>query len=226
MKPTVLLFDIDGTLIDTGGAGRRSMERAFERVHQRKDACAGISFGGMTDPAILRAGLQAIGQEPSAAAIEALLAAYVEALAEELRAAQCRVHAGMVAALDAGHEKGCAVGLGTGNVREGAKLKLGRVGLFERFSFGGFGCDHEVRSELIRKGAERGAEILGVPLAECRVVVIGDTPKDVAAAKAIGAESIAVATGWFSVSDLEAAGATHTFADLTDPRALGALLGG
>jgi phosphoglycolate phosphatase-like HAD superfamily hydrolase len=226
MRPTVLLFDIDGTLMDSGGAGRRSMDRAFERVHCRRDACAAIRFGGMTDRAIARAGLTAIGVEATPASVDGLLAAYLEALADELPSATAIVHAGIEAALDAGAAAGAAVGLGTGNLREGAQLKLGRVGLAGRFSFGGFGCDHETRSELLRIGAERGATALGAPLAACRVVVIGDTPKDVSAALAIGAECIAVATGTFSLEELVACGPTRAFRDLDEEGALAALLGG
>lgn len=225
MKPTVLLFDIDGTLIETGGAGRRAIERAFVAAYGRADACAGISFAGMTDRAILRGGLTAVGAPVDASTVDALLAAYLPILEEEMATAQCRVHAGVLGALDAAHARPrCAVGLGTGNVREGARVKLRRIGLFERFAFGGFGCDHEDRAELIRVGAERGAAALGLPRSACRVVVIGDTPKDVAAAQAIGADSIAVATGSFSVAELTATGATIAVRDLTDPAALASLI--
>src|SRR5687767_5274768 len=98
--------------------------------------------------------------------------------------ARYRVHAGIRESLD--HLAGLtevALGLGTGNIREGARLKLERVDIYSPFAFGGFGCDHEDRVQLIRRGAERGAQKLGLPMSECRVVVIGDTPKDVAAAK-------------------------------------------
>jgi phosphoglycolate phosphatase-like HAD superfamily hydrolase len=227
MRPTVLLFDIDGTILDTGGAGHRSIDRAFERLHARRDACSGFSFGGMTDRAICRAGLAAIGVEASTEAIDAILAAYLEALEAELAATpRCFVHPGIAEALDAGFAAGAAVGLGTGNVAHGARLKLARVGLHERFSFGGFGSDHEVRSELLAVGARRGAAALGVAMEGCRVVVIGDTPKDVAAAQAIGAECVAVATGWFTVEQLTACGPTRVFASLAAEGAIEALIEG
>jgi len=224
MQPTILLFDIDGTLLDTGGAGRRSMDRAFAERHARRDACAGISFGGMTDRAIARAGLAAIDVEPTPAAIDDLIAAYLAALAEELGASHAIVHAGIEAALDASAAAGAAVGLGTGNVRAGARLKLARVGLHERFAFGGFGCDDEARDALLRVGAERGARALGATLEACRVVVVGDTPKDVAAARAIGAECLAVATGSYAADALLACGATWAFRDLAQDGALETLL--
>jgi phosphoglycolate phosphatase len=226
MRPLILLFDIDGTLISTSGAGRRAIERAFGHRHGRADACASVSFGGMTDRAILRAGLTALGVPVEPAAIDALIAAYLPALHDEITRAECRIHDGIERALDAARANArCAVGLGTGNIREGARVKLSKVGIYERFAFGGFGCDHEDRGELLRIGAERGAAALGVARAACRVVVIGDTPKDVAAARAIGATSVAVATGSFSPAELTAAGATHVFRDLTDPAALPTLLG-
>jgi len=96
-------------------------------------------------------------------------------------------------------------------------VKLSRVGIYDRFAFGGFGCDHENRVELIRCGAQRGAELFGRSPRDCRTVVIGDTPKDVAAAQGIGAESIGVGTGQFSAADLLASGATFAFPDLSHP---------
>jgi len=227
MKPTVLLFDVDGTLVTTGGAGRRAIVRAFETLHGRADAC-GFPFDGMTDRAIARRGLAAIGLEATAEAIDALLAEYLGWLGDEVAAsdpARYLLHRGMREAVDAALEAGCAVGLGTGNVREGARLKLARVGVADAFAFGGFGDDHELRAELIRIGAERGAVALGVVRAEARVVVIGDTPKDVDAALAIGAECVGVGTGHWSATELRAHGATHAFDDLSAPGALAALLG-
>jgi phosphoglycolate phosphatase-like HAD superfamily hydrolase len=229
LRPTVLLFDIDGTLITTGGAGRRAIRAAFAQQYGRADACDHFSFGGMTDQAIARQGLEAIGVEVTSASIAELLSTYVLHLEDEVRRvpeADYRVHVGMHAAIDAGHARGFAVGLGTGNVKAGATVKLRRVGLHERFDFGGFGDDDERRPELIRRGAERGAARLGVPLDEARVVVIGDTPKDVDAAQALGADSVAVATGGFSVDALRAAGATWVFPDLTVQGALEAVLSG
>ncbi len=228
MKPTVLLFDIDGTLITSGGAGRRALTRAFETVYGRADACNHFSFSGMTDRAIVRLGLEAIGVAVSSATIDEVIGSYLRLLDEEVSRvddSEYRVHAGMHEAIAAGHANGFAVGLGTGNVQRGATTKLKRVGLHEQFDFGGFGDDHELRPELIRRGAERGAAKLGRPLDSVRVVVIGDTPKDIDAAKAIGAECVAVATGDHSLEALEQAGATRAFPDLTAPGALESLLG-
>jgi phosphoglycolate phosphatase-like HAD superfamily hydrolase len=223
-----LLWDIDGTLVTTSGVGRRAVERAFERQHGRADACALIRFDGMTDRGITRLGLEAIGIEPTEAAIDAVLAVYVQELQQQLvlsTADSYRVHAGVETALAAARQRGMAQGLGTGNIAEGARLKLEHVGLHHHFDFGGFGSDHELRVELIRLAAERGAQQLGRTRDACRIVVIGDTPKDVDAARGIGAESLAVGTGSFSAEQLRQHGATYAFADLSEAGALAALLG-
>jgi phosphoglycolate phosphatase len=229
MRPTVLLFDVDGTLVTTGGVGRRALEVAFERSFQRRDACRSFRLDGMTDRAIVRTGLTAIGIEPTEEHIGRVLGGYLEVLSEEVAAAPAatyRVHAGVLGVLEAAAAReAMAVGLGTGNIREGARIKLERVGIYHHFGFGGFGCDAEDRPALIRRGAERGAARLGMPLEECRVVIIGDTPKDVAAAQALGADSVGVGTASFTPAQLLDAGATHAFADLAAPGAREAVLG-
>ena len=231
MRPTILLFDIDGTLVTTPGVGRRALDRAFLARYGRDAGLAGRSFLGRTDRAIVRAGLAAIEEavigDAAEAAIDAVLADYVVLLADEVaRVEGFHLHPGVANALEAAAEHPrTALGLGTGNVREGARVKLERVGVDHLFGFGGFGCDHEDRGEILRLGAGRGAERLGVPLARCRVVVIGDTPLDVAAARAIAAESLAVATGRHAAEDLRESGATHVFDDLAAPGALSVLLG-
>lgn len=227
-RPTVVLFDIDGTLITTGGVGRRAIELTFEQLFGSADACAHFRFDGMTDRAIMRQGLARLKVEPTEAEIDRLIAAYVrhlEATVAAAPAATCRVHAGMTEAIAACANAGFAVGLGTGNVREGARLKLSKVGLFDRFAFGGFGDDHEERHLLLAAGARRGASVLGVEMARTRVVIIGDSPRDVSAALAIGAECIGVGTGSSTASQLLALGATAAFDTLAAEGALAAVLG-
>ncbi len=213
----VLLFDIDGTLIDCGGAGRRAMERGFERVHANPRAVAHLSFGGRTDPWIVREGLEKLGFEANRGAIDRVIEAYLESLALELSASSAfRILPAVEETLARVAASGHAVGIGTGNVKRGAELKLAHAGLGDRFSFGGFACDAEDRAELLSRGRDRGLSLTGPG---ARVVVIGDTPRDVAAARLIGAECLAVATGGFSVDVLEADGPSLTVADLTDVRA-------
>ena len=227
--PTVLLFDIDGTLISTGGAGRRALELAFGATHQREDAIATFKLGGMTDRAIVRQGLEIIGQPPTDLAIAMVIAKYLEFLAVEVpkvAADKYVIHPGMTEAIAEGKKLGAAIGLGTGNMKDGAKIKLQRVGLYESFTFGGFGDDHEMRPELIRRGAQRGVKHLRVPWTEARVVVIGDTPHDIAAAHAIEAQCMAVCTGGFTRQQLTEAGADWVFETLAAPGAIDVMLDG
>jgi phosphoglycolate phosphatase len=218
---TVLLFDIDGTLVLTGGAGRRAMVGAFANLHGKDDVFEGTSFAGMTDRAIARHGLRELVAEITEAEIDRALDAYLALLDIELaRSTGYRVLPGVSRLLESLRGMpDVAIGLGTGNVRRGAYAKLARGGLDGTFSFGGFGCDAEDRTELLRAGARRGAEILGASLEACRVVVIGDTPKDVAAAQGIGAVCIGVGTGGYTPAELLACGAHRAFATLEDDAA-------
>jgi phosphoglycolate phosphatase-like HAD superfamily hydrolase len=224
VKPTVVLFDIDGTLVSCGGAGRRALVAALSELHGPGDVLD-FSFGGLTDRAIVRAGLRAAGVPDDSAAIDRVIERYLVLLPAQVEASPgYRVMPGVMELLGAlGGRSMLAVGLGTGNVRPGAHAKLARAGLAERFRFGGFGCDDEDRAELCAAGARRGAAELGVPRDECRVVIIGDTPRDIAAAHAIGAECVAVATGDHGEAELAAAGADHTVADLSAALALRAI---
>jgi phosphoglycolate phosphatase-like HAD superfamily hydrolase len=219
VSPSLFLFDIDGTLLNTGGAGRRAMAAAFALCHRRLDACGGFSFGGMTDRAIIRRALRAIEVDDGEEAIDAVLSAYLDRLAAELSAGTTELCPGVHPLLDRIDARGRAsLGLGTGNVRAGALLKLASAGLADRFAFGGFGCDAEDRGALLRAGALRGAEAAGVSLDRCRVVVLGDTPRDIEAARAIGACCVAVATGPFPREQLAAHAPDLCCDDLLDPR--------
>jgi len=227
MQATVLLFDVDGTLITTGGAGRRAIHHALEAAGV--PVGESFSFAGMTDRAIVRQHIEQPGGEASEQHIDEVLAGYIAHLEDEVQKASAtdyHLHDGMLEALDrAQSQGGMAVGLGTGNIERGARIKLRRVGIADRFEFGGFGCDSEDRAELLLAGAERGATRVGLPRTQCRVVVIGDTPRDIAAAKAIGAYSLAVATGRYGLQELAAHGPTFAFGSLAAAGAIDALLG-
>lgn len=217
-RPTIALFDIDGTLVSCGGAGRRAMDRAFADAGA-PPASTEFDFGGMTDVAIARQGLRIAGLSDDEGAIASLLDRYLAFLHEEVpRSVGYQVLPGVREIVDRLLALGSiAVGLGTGNLARGAELKLVPGGLHDRFAFGGFGSDHEERPSLLRIGAERGAARVGRALSECRVIVIGDTPRDVSAAHAIGAECIAVATGRHRTDALTPA--ELVLEDLRDPRA-------
>lgn len=228
MRPTVLLYDIDGTLITTGGAARLALEEGVAVFLGIDSFEASFSFGGMTDRGIMRGSLKQAGVEASESAIDEVMALYLERLPAVIgKAARYLVHDGVVDLLKSTHGvDGYAIGLGTGNVERGARLKLETVGLNPYFEFGGFGCDAEPRPELILAGARRGADALGEPLNECRVVIIGDTERDVHAAHQNGFECVAVSTGGVSHERLEATDAEWIARSLTDPIAVDAILRG
>lgn len=225
-RPNIILFDIDGTLVSTHGAGGRAFKRALRDLIG-PDVELDITFAGGTDRGIARQGLECAGVEVSQEVVDRVLDAYLDYLVETLReTSEYTVFAGVVELLEElSGRQGLAVGLGTGNIERGARIKLGRGQLNDYFEFGGFGCDAEARPELIRAGATRGAARLGVRLGECRVLVIGDTTRDVAAARAIGAECLGVATGGASRDELEVCGATYCVTDLTDATVLDIVLG-
>ena len=227
-RPTVLLFDIDGTLITTGGVGRSAIERAVADTVGSPATPFQFSFGGMVDPAIVRQGLEALQIHPTPELISGVLERYVDLLAEEVSTATMyRVLDGVVDILNAvSGLPGVAVGLGTGNIEAGARIKLERVALNHYFKFGGYGSDAALRSDLIERGAQRGAERLGVPLDACRLVIIGDTPKDIQAAHANGGECVAVSTGGVSHDALRAHAPEFLFESLAEPNVLAAVLDG
>lgn len=230
MRPRVLLFDIDGTLIGSGGAGKRALERAVAEACGLGTVSAGFSFGGGTDPAIFRRLMLERGIEPTAAAMARTFEIYPAILCEEIeRADSFRVYPGMEDALEtlaAQDPAAVAVGLGTGNIETGARIKLARAALNHHFPFGGFGSDAEDRPALLAAGAARGAARLGRAWEECEVLVIGDTPLDVSAAHAIGARCLAVATGGATRDELAAAGADYLVGTIAESGALDVLLGG
>ncbi len=220
-SPTVFLFDIDGTILNAHGAGRRAMEGAFEAVCPGKvEAMGRVKFSGMTDPGIARAALREAGEPDDAASIEAVVQAYLARIHAELEdGSQTHLLDGAVAAIDEAHgSPSAAVGLGTGNHVDGARAKLSAVGLWDRFAFGGFGSDAEDRAQMLAIGRDRGLARLA--RSEARVVVIGDTPKDVAAARAIGAVCLAVTTGSYDRATLQDAGADRVVERLDVPAAL------
>ncbi len=221
MSNVILLFDIDGTLLSTGGAGRTAFITAFEAETGASDAYEGFSFAGRTDRAIVRAGLEAAGLPDSDELIDNVLDHYIGLLQTNVRSSDGYVvHPGVHDAVRAVSVHTTAVGLGTGNIERGARIKLDRAELNPFFAFGGFGCDAEERSELIRAGATRGAAKLGLPLNECEVIVIGDTIRDVQAAHAIGGKCVGVGTGGASRDVFVDAGAEWYFDTLAHSDAI------
>ena len=197
----LILFDIDGTLLLSGGAGTRALNRSFQTLYDLDDGMEEIQVGGRTDPDIVREVLDRKGLQLDSAT--ELLSTYLGFLEEEIQASEgFRVLPGARELVrDLAQDSRFLVGVATGNVQEGARMKLYRAGLSSYFAFGGYGSDAEDRTELIQIAARRGAELIA-PLAPEEVFVIGDTPRDISHGGRAGAKTIAVATGSFSVDAL------------------------
>ena len=224
MAPIIALFDIDGTLLRAGGAGRRSVELALDEVLDDLDgnvSLHSVEFAGRTDPWIVRTALMQYGVTADDALIHEVLRRYAAHLPRELELARAfEVLPGVLSLLsELSTRDDVVLGLGTGNTEPAAYAKLARGGLDSFFAFGGFGSDHTDRAELLRAGLKRGLERAGAQPGGAQVVVVGDTPHDVAAAHAIGAHCVAVSTGGYDGPALEAAGASIVVSDLGSPAA-------
>jgi len=204
----VILFDIDGTLIRTGGAGVKAFARASELVFGIRGGADHLNFHGRTDTSLIREYLEFHGLEVSETHREHFLVVYLFLLSEQLSAHAGETCPGVGSFLQACRSLTPAplIGLLTGNVRLGAELKLRAHGLWEEFSIGGFGDDHEDRNRIAAIAHQRSQQVLGVDLPADQVLVIGDTERDVACAHAIGARCLAVATGGVSEADLARSG--------------------
>jgi phosphoglycolate phosphatase-like HAD superfamily hydrolase len=213
----VLLFDIDGTLLNTGGAGQRAMELALETAFGVEKPTEGISAAGRTDRAITRDLFEYHGIEDTAAVWETFQQTYLIHLAEELPRLEGRILPGVERLLSTLEERDDVVmGLLTGNFRQGAELKLRHYGLFDYFVTGGFGDHHPDRDDVARMARTAIEDHHQSPVADERLWVIGDTPHDVRCGRAIGARVAAVATGTFSIDELRETDPDHLFEDLSD----------
>jgi phosphoglycolate phosphatase-like HAD superfamily hydrolase len=216
----LVLFDIDGTLVLTGGAGLRAMNRALHEVFGQADGLRDIPLAGRTDWAILSDAVRRVGRSLDGTLLADLERRYVTNLAEEIEhrgEGRKEVLPGIRELLDElAHRDDVFVGLVTGNFEAGARLKLGYFDLWKYFKCGAFGGDAADRNALVPFALER-ARACGLPdIADEDILVVGDTPHDVTCAQAAGATAVAVATGSSSVEELRAAGAQHVFEDLSD----------
>ena len=222
MRDSLLLWDIDGTLVNTDRAGERSLLLLIRELYQRDlgDKLP-VALQGRTDTSIARDILKYLGVAATAGEEKRFREAYLARLTKALPAGKSRLHPGIREALDAVHaHPEIHQGLLTGNHEAGARLKLSHLGIWDYFEFGAYADDSAIRDELGPFALARAKAKLGIEFLPERVFVIGDTPHDIACGKAIGAKTIAVATGSFSVAELEACEPTHTFADLADTGAL------
>jgi phosphoglycolate phosphatase len=212
-----VLFDIDGTLLVTGGAGAVAWQRAFRESHGIDANIEEHTRAGMTDPEIAEIVFrEVIGREGTEAERAKAIAGYLSHLADAVEeSAGYRVMPGIEELLPRLAEKGVLLGLVTGNIESAAQIKLARAGLNRYFAFGGYGSDSRDRTELTRRALERGGEVSGSPLDPAATFAVGDTPRDVTAGHGAEIKVVGVATGSYSVEELKVAGADWALEDVT-----------
>ena len=221
----IVLFDIDGTLLRSGGIGRVAMEHALTKVFGAPGSID-YRYDGKTDRQIVRETMRLEGftDDQIDAQMDDLLAAYVSALEGELATGQRSVLLldGVAELLDQlDREKQVVVGLLTGNIHQGARAKLSAAGIdLDRFRVTAFGSDHELRPELPAVAQRRASELLGVDIQGNKVIIVGDTPADIECGQAIGARAIGVATGRYSVEQLSKYNPYAVFETLADTPAV------
>ncbi len=213
----LVLFDIDGTLIRSGGAGVHAFGEAFTEVFQAPQATAAMKFAGRTDFSLAREGMKALDMDPKPEDFTRFFSSYTTFLRERLKDRPGSVCVGVQEFLAGLRQlrNPPLLGLLTGNIRLGAELKLRHYGLWEHFVFGAYADDHEDRNLIAKKAHERGREHLGPSLSGREILVIGDTPHDVTCGRAIGARVLAVATGGHTVEELAACQPDLVVEDLT-----------
>ncbi len=213
----LLLFDIDGTLVNSGGAGVRALKLVIEKRYGVHDELHDVEIAGRTDSGIASSILQKYHVDPTPRNIDAFLDEYVGLLPETLSTTDGQVLPGMSEILTRMKEKTDRVlGLLTGNVKRGAELKLQHYGLWKFFEFGAFADDHHDRNQLGKFARTRARERHGHEFDAAQIDVVGDTGHDIACGKAIGARTIAIATGTWAREKLSAHQPDFLFDDLSN----------
>ncbi len=203
--PKLILFDIDGTLIDSGGAGSRALTSAFADVFSVNDAFSDISMAGKTDIQIIKEAIYVHGLPADENASSSVINSYLKHLSLEIDTSRKYVKPGVVDILQKVDDtEGCWSGLLTGNIREGARIKLDALGLSDHFMCGAFGSDDEDRNKLLPIALSNFTDSTGIDLTYGDCTVIGDTPRDVECSKPYGAKAVAVSTGPYSYESLMA----------------------
>lgn len=217
----ICLFDIDGTLLNSMGAGKAALEGALCEEFSVPSIRNHIPYSGRTDRAIMRDLLQTHEFEYSLDNVQRLIAGYLQRLPDSLKKNQGRVLPGILDLLAHLMEQDdVVVGLLTGNIRAGAKTKLGHFGLHDFFAFGGFGDHHYDRDDVAREAMQAIIENCGESVALNKIWVIGDTPLDVQCARAIGVNAVAVATGLHTADELAKSKPDLLLNDFSDPSPL------
>lgn len=211
-----VLFDIDGTLLVTGGAGAVAWQRAFRELHGVDADIDEHTHAGMTDPEIVEIVFrEVIGRDGTEAERAQAVAAYLSHLTDAVAESDgYRVMPGIEEILPRLTEQGVLLGIVTGNIESAAHIKLARGDLNRYFAFGGYGSDARDRTELTKKALERGAEVAGKPLDPATTIAVGDTPRDVKACHGAGIRVVGVATGAYSVEQLGEADADWAIEDV------------
>ena len=213
----LFLFDIDGTLLTSGGAGERALRLGFRDRFGIDDDLSSIEIAGRTDSGIVREMLAAHRLPATPENIAAFLDGYLHHLAEEIPRTPGRLLPGILPLLDALQPRADIVlALLTGNLARGAEIKLRHYDVWHYFEFGAFADDHHDRNQLGPFAQARARAQRGIEFPPERIFVLGDTPHDIACARAIGAKAIAIATGKFSQADLAAQTPDFLFEDLGD----------
>jgi phosphoglycolate phosphatase len=214
-----VVFDIDGTLLTTGGAGAKAWQAAFADAYQVTADISDFTEDGMPDHEVCRATFEgAMGRSPDEAEIADLLSRYLGHLEGAVAASTgYRIMPAVTETLRSLTDDRMLLGITSGNLQAAAHIKLGRGQLNRWFAFGGYGSDSPDRGELTQIALERGGTLRGKPLDPASVLVVGDTPRDVAAAHAVGAFAVAVATGHFTYDQLAESGADLVLSTLEQP---------
>lgn len=228
----LVLFDIDGTLLTAQGAPRRAFHRAMLEVYGTTGPIATHRFDGKTDPQIARELLLLAGLPDAAITLRlpTLWSRYLRELSVELAQPShtTTVLPGAISLLDTlqARTSDALLGLLTGNIEQGAVLKLRSARIHHEFRVGAFGSDSERRDALPAMAVERARALTGVTYRQRDIVIIGDTPSDITCGAALGVRAIGVATGRYPAAELEQAGAAAVFEDMSDTNVLvDALLG-
>lgn len=215
-----VLFDVDQTLLDCAGSGRKAMTAAMRRCCGVEDATAGIRFAGRTDPALVAEMVQTHARHATLtpALFQDVMEAYLSELPSLLESiGGARVLPGVVPLLEGLQAAGVLLGLATGNVARGASIKLRSTSVLDGFfSFGGYGDDHPERPGLTAVAVQRCRALTTTPLSAQQIALVGDTPADIAAGRSVGAFTVGVATGSFTETQLRACGADLVVRELTE----------
>ena len=214
----VVLFDIDGTLLKTGGASDRAWAHAVRDFYDVDYDVGGHTGRGVPDPEVGRIVLRdVLGREPTGRELLRLMRRRMKYLPDEVeRSPGYQVKPGVRELLERLTAEDYLVGLTTGNLEPAAHAKLRRGGLDHYFSFGGYGSDAERRVDLTRRAIERARRLAGEELPSSAILAVGDTPRDVEAGHGAGIKVVGVATGEYSVAELDGAGADWTVPTLAE----------